>query len=182
MSELPVEPQLAKTLLISSELSCSNEILSIVALLSVPNIFLRPKDAQDMADSCKKQYEHKDGDHLTLLNAYHAYKQNASDANYCYQNFLNIRSLEMADSVRQQLAGIIQKLDLSLVSVDISVDDSEYYTQILRCLVHGFFMQVAHLQPNGEYITVRDQQVVNIHPSSILKEKPPWIIFNDFVL
>ena len=41
----------------------------------------------------------------------------------------------------------------------------------------GFFMQVAHLQKQGHYLTVKDHQVVAIHPSSVLDTKPPWIIF-----
>lgn len=43
------------------------------------------------------------GDHLTLLNVYHAYKQNAESHDWCYENFLNSRSIKAADSVRSQL-------------------------------------------------------------------------------
>lgn len=43
------------------------------------------------------------GDHLTLLNAYHAYKQQQESQDWCYDNFLNSRSLKAADSVRTQL-------------------------------------------------------------------------------
>ncbi len=42
----------------------------------VPNSFLRPRDAQKAADEAKARFAHIDGDHLTLLNVYHAYKQN----------------------------------------------------------------------------------------------------------
>ena len=34
----------------------------------------------------------------------------------------------------------------------------------------------------GHYLTVKDNQVVAIHPSSVLDDKPPWIVFQDFVL
>lgn len=43
------------------------------------------------------------GDHLTLLNVYHAFKQNGEAADWCYDNFLNFRALKSADSVRVQL-------------------------------------------------------------------------------
>lgn len=43
------------------------------------------------------------GDHLTLLNVYHAYKQNQESGDWCYDHFLNQRSLKAADSVRTQL-------------------------------------------------------------------------------
>lgn len=61
MSELPLEPQLAAMLLNSFDNHCSNEMLSIVALLSVPNIFMRPKEAAKAADEAKAQFSHADG-------------------------------------------------------------------------------------------------------------------------
>jgi len=76
MAELPVDPQLAKMLIVAPKYNCSNEILSIVAMLSVPQLFLRPPEARQQADEAKDKFSHVDGDHLTLLNVYHAYKQN----------------------------------------------------------------------------------------------------------
>jgi pre-mRNA-splicing factor ATP-dependent RNA helicase DHX15/PRP43 len=43
MAEFPLEPQHAKVCLTAGEYNCTNEILTIVALLSVANIFMRPK-------------------------------------------------------------------------------------------------------------------------------------------
>jgi HrpA-like RNA helicase len=51
------------------------------------------------------RFTHIDGDHLTLLNVYHAYKSHNEDPQWCYDNFLNTRALKSADSVRQQLVG-----------------------------------------------------------------------------
>ena len=42
MAEFPLDPQLAKMLIASCENNCSNEILSITAMLSVPQCFVRP--------------------------------------------------------------------------------------------------------------------------------------------
>lgn len=44
-------------------------------MLSVPNVFVRPREAAKAADEAKARFAHIDGDHLTLLNVYHAYKQ-----------------------------------------------------------------------------------------------------------
>lgn len=87
MAEFPLEPQLAKMLISSTDFRCSNEILSLTAMLSgiaclfksqntVPHPFQRPVDARKAADEAKARFAHADGDHLTLLNAYHAFKQN----------------------------------------------------------------------------------------------------------
>ena len=43
MAEFPLEPQLSKMLIQSVHLGCSEEILTIVSMLSVQNVFYRPK-------------------------------------------------------------------------------------------------------------------------------------------
>lgn len=41
----------------------------------VPSAFVRPNDSKKAADEAKALFAHHDGDHLTLLNVYHAYKR-----------------------------------------------------------------------------------------------------------
>lgn len=180
MSEFPLDPQLAKMLMISEKYNCSNEILSITAMLSVPRIFLRPPEARRAADEAKDRFSHVDGDHLTLLNVYHAYKQNNGDQKWCFDNFLAQRSLKSSDNVRTQLQRIMQRNNLKLCSTDFSSKD--YYLNIRKCMVQGFFMQVAHLERTGHYLTVKDNQVVDLHPSTGLDDKPEWVLYNEFVL
>ena len=86
------------------------EVLTIAAMLSVPNVFMRPRDAAKQADEAKAVFQHSDGDHLTLLNAYTAWKSEQMDQKWAYDNFLNQRSLMSADSVRTQLERICDRL------------------------------------------------------------------------
>ncbi|KAL0459794.1 UNVERIFIED_CONTAM: putative pre-splicing factor ATP-dependent RNA helicase DEAH3 [Sesamum latifolium] len=180
MSEFPLDPQMAKMLVVSPEFNCSNEILSISAMLSVPNCFVRPREAQKAADEAKARFGHIDGDHLTLLNVYHAYKQNKEDPQWCYENFINHRALKSADNVRQQLARIMARFNLKLCSTDFNSRD--YYVNIRKAMLAGYFMQVAHLERTGHYLTVKDNQVVHLHPSNCLDHKPEWVIYNEYVL
>lgn len=41
---------MAKMVLASPDHGCSNEVLTIVAMLSVPQVFMRPKEAAKRAD------------------------------------------------------------------------------------------------------------------------------------
>ena len=96
MAEFPLDPQLSKAILTASRFKCTNEIITITSLLSVPNCFTRPKEAQRAADEAKAKFQHPDGDHLTLLNVFHAYKEKSEDPSvdinrWCYDNFLNNR-------------------------------------------------------------------------------------------
>ena len=59
MSEFPLDPPLAKVLLsASSTYNCVQEALILVAMLSVPNVFMRPKEQSNKADMCKAQFAH----------------------------------------------------------------------------------------------------------------------------
>lgn len=181
MAEIPLDPQLAKMLVVSPEFGCSNEILSLAAMLSVPNVFMRPANARKEADLAKAQFTHPDGDHLTMLNVYHAYKSNDGDKNWCWNNFLNARSLSQADNVRIQLKRQMERFDLELVST--AFEDKNYWNNIRQALTCGFFMQVAHKEgEKGSYSTVKDNQVVRLHLSCGLDHTPEWVLYNEFVL
>jgi len=180
MAEFPLDPQLAKMIIASQQYNCSNEILTITAMLSVPNCFVRPKEAQKAADEAKARFSHADGDHLTLLNVYHAYKSNNDDSSWCYDNFINARTLKAADSVREQLVRIMKRFNVALVSTEFTSKD--YYVNIRKALVAGYFMQVAHLEKTGHYLTVKDNQPVSLHPSTCLDQKPEFCLYNEFVL
>lgn len=183
-AEFPLDPQLAKMMIDSPNFNCTNEILSIAAMLSVPMIFVRPKEMSKDADDAKQRFAHLDGDHLTLLNVFHAYKQYTTEgmdpSNFCYDNYVNPRSMKSAESVREQLKGIMERLEIQMKSTDFH--DKEYYPNIRKCLVSGYFMQVAHLEKSGHYLTIKDNQVVALHPSTCLTHKPEWVLYNEFVL
>lgn len=185
MSQFPLDPQLAKMLITSPHFKCSNEILSITALLSVPNIFVRPQERRAQADAAKAQFHHPDGDHLMMLNAYHAYKTEEDDSNFCFNNYLSQRALIQTDNVRSQLKRIMERHNLELVST--AFEDKNYYINIRKAMTIGFFMQVAHHERTGggsagAYLTIKDNQPVGIHPSSCLSHQPEWVMYNEFVL
>lgn len=183
-SEFPLDPSLAVMLISSPEFFCSNEILSLTALLSVPQIFVRPASARKLADEMKQLFAHPDGDHLTMLNVYHAFKSPTAQANpkqWCHDHFLSLRALQSAENVRQQLHRIMEREEIDFVSAPF--EDKKYYENIRRALCAGFFMQVAKKEGNNKtYLTVKDNQTVLLHPSTVLNQDSEWLIYNEFVL
>ena len=180
MAEMPLDPQLAKLMLASPEYGCSNEVLSVVACLSVPGIFMRPKDQAKAADDAKAQFATQDSDHCTLLNAYNAYVDSGCSSQWCWDNYINHRSISQAGNVRQQLEGIMRKLDLPLLSNPSHLP--RYYTAVKQALTAAMFMQVAYRQRSGGYLTIKDNQAVGLHPSTDIKGKPEWVMYEEFVL
>ena len=183
-SEFPLDPTLAVMLISSPEFYCSNEVLSLTALLSVPQIFIRPASARKRADEMKALFAHPDGDHLTMLNVYHAFKSPQAQENpkqWCHDHFLSLRALQSADNVRLQLKRIMESQEVELLSVPF--EDKNYYTNIRRALVAGFFMQVAKKEGSSKsYKTVKDDQIVLLHPSTVLQTESEWLLYNEFVL
>ncbi|EKV10433.1 Pre-mRNA splicing factor RNA helicase (Prp43), putative [Penicillium digitatum] len=184
-SDFPLDPALAVMLISSPEFYCSNEILSITALLSVPQVFVRPAAQRKRADEMKNLFAHPDGDHLTMLNVYHAYRSDEAQENpkqWCHDHFLSQRALQSADNVRSQLLRIMERQDLEMIST--SFEDKKYYENIRRALCAGFFMQVAKKDTGGksQYLTIKDNQNVLLHPSTVLAHEAEWVLYNEFVL
>ena len=184
-SEFPLDPTLAVMLIHSPEFQCSNEILSITSLLSVPQVFVRPANKRREADEMKDLFKHPDGDHLTLLNVYHAFKGEVNRGTdvkrWCHEHYLSHRHLSSADNVRQQLRRIMETHEIELVSTEFH--QKTYYTNIRRALVAGFFMQVAKRENNKIYRTLKDNnRAVMLHPSTVLQTDCDWVVYNEFVL
>jgi pre-mRNA-splicing factor ATP-dependent RNA helicase DHX15/PRP43 len=183
-AEFPLDPSIGVMLITSPEFYCSNEMLSLTALLSVPQLFVRPASARKRADEMKQLFAHPDGDHLTMLNVYHAFKgpeAQKDPRSWCHEHFLSYRALQQADDVRMQLKRIMEREDLELMSTPF--EDKKYYENIRRALVSGFFMQVAKRDGSGKtYVTVKDDQSVLLHPSTVLAQDAEWVVYNEFVL
>lgn len=192
MTEFPIDPQLARMLIKSSELGCASQILSLTSLLTVPNIFLRPRDKSKEADYAKSNFADPDGDHLTLLYAFESfrevfYEDENKAKKFAKENFLNYRALVSAENVRKQLERTYQKHVLNtnnnhVCSDDGEISESKLNISIRKAITQGFFMQAACLHRAGHYTTVRDNQVVHLHPSCVLGSKPEWVLYNEFVL
>ncbi|XP_076593651.1 pre-mRNA-splicing factor ATP-dependent RNA helicase DHX16 [Chaetodon auriga] len=176
MAELPVDPMLSKMILASEQYKCSNEVLTIAAMLSVNNsIFYRPKDKVVHADNARMNFVVPGGDHLVLLNVYTQWVESGYSTQWCYENFIQFRSMRRARDVRDQLEGLMDRIEVEVVS---SQGDS---LPIRKAVTAGYFYHTARLSKGG-YKTVKHQQTVYVHPnSSLFEEQPRWLIYHELV-
>ena len=70
MVEFPMEPALSKMLISSCDFGCSDEMLIIVSMLSVPTIFFRPRGREEDSDAMREKFNVPESDHMTYLNVY----------------------------------------------------------------------------------------------------------------
>ena len=177
MAEFPLEPSLSKTLLISVDLGCSEEVLTIVAMLSVEQVFYRPKDKQAQADQKKAKFHMPEGDHLTFLNVYESWKASKFSNAWCHENFVQARAMRRADDVRKQLLSIMDRYKL-----DVSTCKKNYKL-VQKAITAGFFTHAAKKDPQEGYKTLSDGQTVYMHPSSSLfNRQPDWCIYHELIM
>ncbi|KAI6791669.1 pre-mRNA-splicing factor ATP-dependent RNA helicase PRP43 [Hortaea werneckii] len=163
MADFPMEPALAKSLIISVELGCADEMLSIVAMISaVQSVFHRPKDKQQQADQKKARFHDSAGDHLTLLNVYNGWRGAGRSDPWCFENFIQPRNMRRAEDVRKQLVQILDRHRLRIVSCGRDT------TRVRQALCSGFFRNSARKDPQEGYKTLVEGTPVYMHPSSAL--------------
>jgi pre-mRNA-splicing factor ATP-dependent RNA helicase DHX16 len=181
MAEFPTDPMLAKAVLAADKYGCVEEVLSIVAMLSEASaLFFRPKDKKIHADSARARFTNKEGgDHLTYLNIWDQWLDADFSPIWAKENFLQQRSLTRARDVRDQLAKLCDRVEVTLSTCGISD-----HVAIRKAITAGFFPNAARLQRGGDsYRTVKNGMTVYLHPSSVLMEsRPKWVIFYELVL
>ncbi|KAI5963496.1 uncharacterized protein KGF55_002376 [Candida pseudojiufengensis] len=194
MIQFPIEPTLAKLILLSckDEFHCSEEILTIVGMLSVPNIFQRSKERGSEADKAREKFIINDSDHLTLLNIYNQWETHSNKVGnsysklnlWCESNFLQMRSLVRAKEVKRQLTTIMAKRKLPILR---SYNDED----IKKCLCASFYQQSAllvknHINGTPEFQNLRHSYMkMYLHPTSGLNNSnlsSNFVIYHELVL
>ncbi|XP_071696594.1 pre-mRNA-splicing factor ATP-dependent RNA helicase DEAH1-like isoform X2 [Rutidosis leptorrhynchoides] len=187
MAKFPVDAMLSKMIVASDKYKCSDEIISIAAMLSIggSSVFYRPKDKQVDADEARLNfYTGKNvGDHIALLNVYRTWKETNYSRQWCYENYIQFRSMKRARDIRDQLKGLLERVEIELKS---NPDDLE---AINKSITSGYFPNTAKFHTDRAYRTVKhhshSQSSVYIHPSSGLsrQELPVrWVVYHELVV
>lgn len=177
MADFPMEPAMAKVLLNSVDHNCAEEILTIVAMLSVQSVFFRPKNMAEKADAKRKKFMDPTGDHLTMLNVYNAWKRNNCSKMWTNENFIQDRSMRRAQDVRNQLVSIMGRYKHRISTCGASTDI------VRKVLCSGYFKNSAEKDPQQGYKTLIERTPVFMHPSSALFSKPSqYVIYHTLLL
>ncbi|WWC68922.1 uncharacterized protein I206_102858 [Kwoniella pini CBS 10737] len=178
MADFPLDPPLSKMLIKSVDYGCSEEALTIVAMLQAGGqVYYRPKDKQAQADAKKAKFHQPEGDLLTLLAVYNGWKASKFSNPWCFENFIQTRAMKTAQDVRKQLIGIMDRYKHDLVSCGTN------FNRVRMAICSGFFRNAAKKDPTEGYKTLVEGTPVSIHPSSALFQRPPeWCVYYELVL
>ena len=192
MSQFPLEPVLSRILIESSKFGCASPIATIVAMLSVENIFIKPsskiqKDFDysfaELRSASKRVYA--EGDHFMLLYLFEAWVGAKDKAAWCRQHFVISTSMHMASQIRGQLLDNMRALKMPLGS-----SSSPSVENIMRCLCAGYAAQTAKKQrtiskTSAPLFLLNDNTAlppVMIHPGSAMFDSQcegvSWVLFH----
>ncbi|KAJ3076359.1 hypothetical protein HDU98_003941 [Podochytrium sp. JEL0797] len=186
MAEFPTDPMFSKSLIAAEQYQCTEEIVSIIAMLSTGNaIFYKPKSEAIQAEQARKNFFRPGGDHVTLLAIWNAWVETNYSIPWCRENYIQHRSMNRARDVRDQLISLMERTEVPL----LTNPDAGNTVPIRKAITAGFFYNTARLQRSGDsYRTIKHNQTVMIHPGSSLyvgpnseKEYCRWVLYHELV-
>lgn len=179
MVEFPLDPALAKMLIYSEQLQCSEEILIIVSMLSIPGIFFRPKDREEESDNAREKFFVPESDHLTFLNVFIQWKQHKYSTSWCTDHFVHPKAMRKAREVHSQLLDIMKTQKLSHTSSGGSWDI------VRKSICSSYFYNSARIKGIGEYVNMLTGIPANLHPSSALfglGYTPDYVVYHELIM
>jgi HrpA-like RNA helicase len=202
LAVFPTKPMLAKALLTASELNCTKDVLSVVAMLEeMSTILINSKEHRDQAKNAHARFV-KDvpsplvGDHLLMLSIWNEFESNGYSSQWCHDNFVQYKALVRVRNVRKQLERICNRLRLNMgeyrdkgeTTLSTTTSKELMLLKVVKAITAGYFVHCACLSRTGEgYLTIPGGLPVKIHPGSALNidgEQTPAgiVIFHEVVL
>jgi len=183
MAQFNLNPQLSKMLISSESTGCTKEICHIVAFLQVKEIYLKPPRHkatslwvnENLARLCTAE-----GDMISYLNMLNGFLSNHSSDKWAEKRCINHRAL-------RDVLEISGKLQSQLKNSGISITDARGRTEtVQKAVLSGLYANAAYLHPYGDYKTIRGDQTVYIHPTSVFSElsaddRPKYVIFAEIL-
>jgi ATP-dependent RNA helicase HrpA len=109
MSRLPIDPRLGRMIVEGGREHCLDEVLVIVAALSIQDPRERPMDKQDAADAAHAKFQDERSDFLGLLKLWRFYREHEKQLSHnklrklCKENFLSFIRMREWEEVHEQL-------------------------------------------------------------------------------
>ncbi|SQC93351.1 ATP-dependent RNA helicase HrpA [Cedecea neteri] len=122
LSQLPVDPRLAKMVLEAQKFGCVREVMIITSALSIQDPRERPMDKQQASDEKHRRFHDKESDFLAYVNLwnYLGEQQKALSSNQfrrqCKLDFLNYLRVREWQDIYTQLRQVVKELGLPVNS------------------------------------------------------------------
>lgn len=182
LSQLPVDPRLAKMLLSAVNLGCVYEVMIIVSALSIQDPRERPTEKQQASDEKHRRFADKKSDFLAFLNLWHYVQEQQKVLTknqfrrQCQKDFLNYLRIREWQDIYQQIRLAVREMGLPINS------EKSEYQQIHTALLSGLLSHIGLKEAEKQqYLGARNAHFA-IFPNSVLfKKQPKWVMAAELV-
>ncbi|MER7989494.1 ATP-dependent RNA helicase HrpA [Streptomyces noursei] len=183
LSQLPVDPRLARMVLEADRNGCAREVMVIAAALSIQDPRERPSDKQQQADQQHARFKDETSDFLAFLNlwSYVREQQKALSSSafrrMCRTEFLNYLRIREWQDIYTQLRTVAKGLGVHLNETDAAPD--HIHTSLLSGLLSHIGLKDADAK--NEYLGARSAKFAVFPGSALFKKPPRWVMSAELV-
>ena len=182
LSQLPVDPRLAKMLLTAVSQGALHEVMIIVAALSIQDPRERPQEKQQASDEKHRRFADKKSDFLAFLNLWRYLQEQQKELSknqfrrQCQKDFLNYLRIREWQDIYHQIRLTVREMGLPINS------EKAEYQQIHTALLSGLLSHIGLKEAEKQqYLGARNAHFA-IFPNSVLfKKQPKWVMAAELV-
>ncbi|UJB42757.1 ATP-dependent RNA helicase HrpA [Streptomyces sp. A1-5] len=183
LSQLPVDPRLARMVLEAERNGCVREVMVIAAALSIQDPRERPSDKQQQADQQHARFKDEASDFLAFLNlwGYVREQQKALSSSafrrMCRSEFLNYLRIREWQDIYSQLRTVAKGMGVHLNETDAAPE--HIHTSLLSGLLSHIGLKDADAK--NEYLGARSAKFAVFPGSALFKKPPRWVMSAELV-
>ena len=182
LSQLPVDPRLAKMLLTAVSQGGLHEVMIIVAALSIQDPRERPQEKQQASDEKHRRFADKKSDFLAFFNLWRYLQEQQKELSknqfrrQCQKDFLNYLRIREWQDIYHQIRLTVREIGLPINS------EKAEYQQIHTALLSGLLSHIGLKEAEKQqYLGARNAHFA-IFPNSVLfKKQLKWVMAAELV-
>ncbi|MFI2369985.1 ATP-dependent RNA helicase HrpA [Streptomyces sp. NPDC018833] len=181
LSQLPVDPRLARMVIEADKNGCVREVMVIAAALSIQDPRERPAEKQAQADQQHARFKDETSDFLAFLNLWRYIREqqrergSSSFRRMCKQEYLNFLRIREWQDIYSQLRTVAKQMGIHLVEED--APEQSVHVSLLSGLLSHVGMKDVKEGAKNEYLGARNAKFA-IFPGSALFKKPPRFVMS----
>ncbi|MBQ8777419.1 MAG: ATP-dependent RNA helicase [Treponema sp.] len=177
MVRFPLEPRISRIIIeaIMRFPAVIDKALIAASFLSANSPFILPPNEEMEARKAHHRFRDMQGDFVTYLNIFNAYKQSDNKEKFCKKNYLDERVMAEIDNINYQLTQIVSDMNIPIVQGKGSFND------YLCCIACGMIQFVCIRTGRESYHSLTADHIC-IHPGSVIfKQNPVFIVAGEIV-
>ncbi|MFG2095787.1 ATP-dependent RNA helicase HrpA [Streptomyces sp. NPDC048612] len=183
LSQLPVDPRLARMVLEADRNGCVREVMVIAAALSIQDPRERPADKQQQADQQHARFKDETSDFLAFLNLWRYVRERQKELSssafrrMCRGEFLNYLRIREWQDIYSQLRSVAKTMGIHLSEEDAAPD--HIHTSLLSGLLSHIGLK--DTEAKNDYLGARSAKFAVFPGSALFKKPPRWVMSAELV-